>query len=156
MRRAVALAFFVLLAAPPEGWAKPKGCFTTVEESAEGIVRYGVRLREGARACDGDPWNAGTAPLWDQIDKQFGTRFAQQTKIRHDAFVREFEGDAENKLEYWNGRIVFYYRNYPTSPVYCATIKKDMQTMQAKGWNSFVKSAALGRDEVQMDYKVCQ
>ncbi len=135
--------------------AKPRGCFTKSEQTAEEVVRYGLRLREGAMGCDGAPWEAHTQPLWEAVDKQFGPQFKQQTDARAKAFVREFENDAEHKLTQWNARIVFYYRNYPLSPVYCDSIKKEMMQMQAKGWNAFVKLAKLAREDIRMTYQPC-
>lgn len=134
--------------------AAPKGCFTPAEEKAEQIVRLGVRLREAARGCDGEPWNMHTQSLWDDIDRRFGSLFANQTRIRQGAFQREFSDDADNRLESWNGRIVFHYRNYPLSDVYCSNIKDMLGQMQKKGWGYLQRNAVKG-DEVKMDYRPC-
>jgi hypothetical protein len=74
-----ALAFSFALVPGPQALAKPRGCFTKSEQTAEEIVRYGLRLREGAMGCDGAPWEAHTQPLWEAVDKQFGPQFKQQT-----------------------------------------------------------------------------
>jgi hypothetical protein len=134
---------------------QPRGCFTRGEHTAEEMVRYGLRLREGARACNAAPWYAGTQSLWDQVDKKFGAQFAAQTKTRKAAFVREFTDDAENRLGQWNGRIVMMYRNYPLSPELCDEIKTSLEGMLSKGWNSFARQAVKSKDDVKMDYRVC-
>ena len=120
------------------------------------MVRYGLRLREGGNACNEDPWNAGTQPLWQAVDKQFGPQFRQQTDIRRRAFEREFGQDATDRLSAWDARIVFYYRHYPLSDVYCAGIKSALAEMRQKGWNSFVKRAAVAMDDVRMMYVSCE
>jgi hypothetical protein len=151
----VALLVLCLTSADALAQAKPRGCFTKAEESAEQLVRGGLRLREGALGCDGPPWEAGTRPLWEQIDRQFGSRFARQTQIRQRAFEREFAKDAENRLQVWDGRIVFHYRHYPLSATYCANLKDMMEKMLRVGWAVFARQAATARDEVKMDYKPC-
>ncbi|PKU22882.1 hypothetical protein [Telmatospirillum siberiense] len=133
----------------------PRGCFSAAEEKAEQIVRLGLRLREGARGCDGQPWNMHTQSLWDDIDQRFGARFAAQTNARKTAFQREFSDDADNRLEAWNGRIVFYFRNYPLSEVYCSGIKDMLEQVQKKGWAIVMRNATKGADEVRMDYRLC-
>lgn len=136
--------------------AKPKICFTKAEESAEQLVRGGLRLREGANGCDERPWSAGTAPLWKQVDEKFGPKFKQQTDIRRTAFVREFSKDVENHIQAWDGRTVLYYRNYPLSIVYCEQVKKSLNDMLGRsGWGGFQKSARLYRIPVEDDYKPC-
>ena len=159
MRRPVALLAILTIgaAAVPvsDSIAKPRGCFSKAEQTAEEVVRYGLRLRESGRACDGAPWEAGTAPLWEAVDKQFGPQFKQQTDIRAKAFQREFENDAENKLTQWNARIVFYYRHYPLSPVYCDGIKADLEAIPKKGWANFVKRSVIAHDDIRMTYKPC-
>jgi len=157
MRRFAALvAVLALSLAPlPAAEAKPRGCFTKQEQTAEEVVRYGLRLREGGRGCDEAPWNAGTQPLWDAVDKQFGDQFKQQTETRRKAFEREFEKDAENNLNRWNARIVFYYRNYPLSPVYCDLLKTQLVNVVKKPWGAFVKQSAIARDDVRMTYQPC-
>jgi hypothetical protein len=136
--------------------AQGRGCFTKAEEAAEQIVREGLRLREGARACDGAPWHMHTLPLWDDVDQRFGPRFAAQTRLRRIAFQREFTGDADNRLEAWNGRIVFHFRHYPLSGVYCAGIKDMLEQTQKKGWGVLQRRALKAADEVKMDYRICQ
>lgn len=156
MRAAAAALALLALAVPgQDAFAKPRGCFTKAEQNAELLVRAGLRLREGGVACDREPWNAGTRPLWDAVDKQFGPQFKQQSDIRRAAFEREFENDAEHKLTMWNSRIVFYFRNYPLSAVYCDSIKKTLQEMPTKGWQSFVKQARYATDEIRMTYEPC-
>lgn len=150
-----ALLAMLCAIAPEQSLAKPRGCFTKAEQAAEWQVRHGLRLREGGIACDGSPWDAGTKPLWESVDKQFGPQFKQQTDIRAAAFQREFEGDAENKLTRWNGRIVFYFRNYPLSATYCSSIKTMLSDMLAKGWRVFTRQAYYARDEIRMTYKPC-
>jgi hypothetical protein len=159
MRRPVALvavlAFSAALAPISDLLAKPRGCFTKAEQTAEEVVRYGLKLREGANGCDGAPWDVPTLPLWEALDKQFGAQFKQQTDLRAKAFQREFENDAENKLSQWNARIVFYYRHYPLSPVYCGGIKSDLEAIPKKSWNAFVKRAVIARDDIRMTYQPC-
>lgn len=140
-----------ILAAGP----KPKICFTPAEENAEQLVRGGLRLREGAAACDGRPYNMQTQALWDQIDQRFGPRFKQQTDIRGKAFAREFTNDAENREKMWDGRTVLHFRNYPLSAAYCTEIKNSLQAMLKSGWGAFVKQAQRAKDEVEMDYRPC-
>ncbi len=139
----------------PQALAKPRGCFTKAEQGAEEMVRFGLRLREGARGCDADPYDEATQPMWEQIDKDLGPQMKQQTDIRRAAFVREFENDAENKLSVWDARIVFFYRNYPLSQVYCDNIKKLLTDTQKTGWNGFRKRAIIARDEIRMTYTPC-
>jgi hypothetical protein len=135
--------------------AQATGCFTRSEQGAERIVRQGLRLREGARGCEGSPWNMGTQALWDSVEGQFGSRFAAQTRIRERAFQREFADDADNRLQVWNARIVFHYRYYPLSETYCASIKKTLEDMQKGGWSVLTRQAGKATDEVRMDYKPC-
>lgn len=144
-----------LLPAVVQAQTGQRGCFTAAEEKAEQVVRMGLRLREGARGCDGQPWNTHTQALWDDIDQRFGSRFAAQTNVRKNAFVREFSDDADNRLEAWNGRTVFYFRNYPLSEVYCAGIKDMLEQVQKKGWGVIQRNAAKGADAVKMDYRLC-
>ena len=159
MKAAIALLTALSLAAgsveAAGGGGKPKICFTAAEENAEQLVRGGLRLREGAAACDGRPYEMHTQPLWDRIDQKFGPKFKQQTDIRRGAFVREFSKDVENNERAWDGRTVLYFRNYPLSPVYCAQIKKNLEDMLKTGWNGFAKTARLYRIPVQDDYKSC-
>jgi hypothetical protein len=159
MRRSVSLlailAFAAATAPISESDAKPRGCFTKAEQTAEEVVRYGLRLRESGRACDEPPWEAGTAPLWEAVDKQFGSQFKQQTDTREKAFVREFENDAVNKLTQWNSRIVFYYRHYPLSAVYCGGIKATLVDIPKKPWSKLVKQAVIARDDIRMTYQPC-
>jgi hypothetical protein len=158
LRRArFALAVLAALAfsLPVEAFAKPRGCFTPAEQAAEWQVRHGLRLREGGIGCDGAPWYAGTKPLWESVDKQFGPQFKRETDIRAAAFQREFENDAEHKLSQWNARIVFYFRHYTLSPTYCGGIKTMLQDMLDKGWRLFTKQAYYARDEIRMTYEPC-
>ncbi|MTJ80885.1 MAG: hypothetical protein F8N37_07705 [Telmatospirillum sp.] len=152
-------AFFLaaLMALPADAMAQAaaKGCFTPAEITAEQIVRVGLRLREGARACGEKPWNAGTQGLWDQLDQRFGRQFAAQTAVRQKAFQREFSDDADNRLEMWNGRIVMYYRHYPVSEVYCGEIKSQMEKVMKSGWSAVTKAAKASGDAVRMDYRPC-
>ena len=152
---ASAAAIALLLAPCADAIAKPRGCFTKAEQRAEEVVRHGLRLREGGEGCDGPPWEAGTKPLWEAVNTQFGPQFAQQTDIRNKAFLREFANDAEHKLNQWNARIVFYFRNYPLSPVYCASIKKMLTEAPQKGWRDIVKQAHYAADEIRMTYEPC-
>ena len=135
--------------------AKPKVCFTKAEESAEQIVRGGLRLREGAAGCDDRPWDMHTQPLWEKVDKQFGPRFKQQTDIRRKAFQREFAKDVESEERAWDGRTVLYFRNYPLSVPYCAEVKKNLDDLLKKGWPNFVASTRLYRIPVKDNYKMC-
>jgi hypothetical protein len=135
--------------------AKEKMCFTPVEQTAEQLVRGGLRLREGALGCDGPPWELHTKPLWEQVDKKLGYQFRQQTDIRRGAFTREFSQDAENREKMWDGRTVLFYRNYPLSKLYCGEIKTQLETILKSGWTAFAKQATRAKDEVEMDYRVC-
>jgi len=158
MKAAIALLTVLSLAASSveaAGGPKPKICFTPAEENAEQLVRGGLRLREGANACDGRPYEMHTQPLWDQVDQKFGPKFKQQTDIRRGAFVREFSKDAENNEKAWDGRTVLYFRNYPLSQVYCVQIKKNLEDFLKSGWGGFVKTARLYRIPVEDDYKPC-
>lgn len=145
----------MLLLWPELAWSKPRGCFTKAEQNAEQMVRHGLHLREGANGCDGQPWNTGTEPIWQQINTQLGAQFAQQTQIRAAAFDREFEKDADNKLSVWNGRIVMYFRNYPLSAVYCGELKKQLDAVQKGGWGVFARQAGKAVDVIRMDYRLC-
>lgn len=156
MRWPVILLLFVsLMPVPASAQAAQRGCFTKAEESAEQIVREGLRLREGARGCDAPPWSMHTQALWDDVDQRFGPRFAAQTRVRRNAFQREFSDDADNRLEMWNARIVYHFRNYPLSEVYCAGITDMLQQVQKKGWGALLRNASKGADEVKMDYRLC-
>jgi hypothetical protein len=156
-RLAVCLILFSLIPRPAPGQTQPQptGCFTKAEQAAERIVRQGLRLREGARKCAAPPWNMGTQSQWDAIDRQFGPRFAAQTRIRQNAFQREFSDDAENRLEAWNGRIVFHFRYYPVSETYCTGIQQMMADMQKRGWTVLTRQADKAAEEVRMDYRLC-
>ena len=134
---------------------KPKICFTKAEESAEMLVRGGLRLREGAAGCDKPPYEMHTQPLWDQVEQKYGSQFKRQTDVRRGAFVREFAKDAENQVQAWDGRTVLYYRYYPLSGVYCVQIKKDLEGFLKTGWPAFAKKATLYRIPVEDDYKPC-
>jgi hypothetical protein len=151
----LSLLLIVSLASALPAEAKPKGCFSKAEETAEQVVRQGLRLREGARGCDGDPWNQRTQAAWDDIDKRLGSQFAAQTKTRKAAFQREFDKDAENHLSEWDARIVTHYRQMPLSPIYCRDVKKLLTEVQKKGWSALLKQAAKGSDQVKMVYKSC-
>jgi hypothetical protein len=135
--------------------AKPRGCFTTAEQTAEQIVREGLRLREGARGCDGRPWRMGTASLWQDVDNQLGPRFLAQTNIRRKAFTREFKDDANNRLELWDGRIVMHFRHYPLSEIYCSEIKDVLGEAKTRGWAAIRAHASKSKEEVKMDYRPC-
>jgi hypothetical protein len=132
-----------------------KECFAKPEQQAEQIIREGIRLREGASGCDQPPFFMETWPLWQQIDRQFGARFAQQTAVRQRALKREFPDDPDNDETAWNGRVVMYFRHYPLSTVYCQAIKQQLQSVQKKGWAAIAKLAKAGTDEVEMDYRPC-
>lgn len=157
MMRLIFTVFLSLLTLVEPVWAatKPRGCFTAPEISAERLVRQGLRLREGANACNGNPWNYKTLPLWTDIDTRFGWRFAQQTKIRKGAFIREFDKDAENRITQWDGRTVMFYRTYPLSDEYCAGVKKQLLDMQKSGWAVFVKAASVAPEEIKTIYNPC-
>lgn len=158
MRRALVAALVAVVLFPHWAFAqgKTRGCFSKAEEAAEQIVREGLRLREGARGCDGSPWNKGTLALWDDVDRLFGPRFAAQTAIRRKAFEREFKDDADNRLERWNGRIVMHFRHYPLSDIYCGSIKTMLEQIRKRGWGVLQKQATKAQDEVTMDYRPCQ
>jgi hypothetical protein len=157
MKAALALFLCFALIGPGADAAgpKPKICFTPAEESAEQLVRGGLRLREGALGCDGPPWEFHTKPLWEQVDQLFGPRFKQQTDIRRRAFEREFAKDAENNEKMWDGRTVLYFRNYPLSIPYCTEIRNSLQAMLKSGWGAFANHARRARDEVEADYRPC-
>ncbi|MDR3435401.1 hypothetical protein [Telmatospirillum sp.] len=144
-----------LIPEPVLAQAAPRGCFSKAEENAEQIVRLGLRLREGATGCDGQPWNMHTQDLWDQVDQKLGARFAAQTQIRRGAFVREFSDDADNRLEMWNGRIVMYFRHHPLSEVYCSEVKTQLEQTLKSGWGVIARVAKTSVDEVRMDYRAC-
>jgi hypothetical protein len=156
MRVAAILSVLCLLPHHAFAQAQSKGCFSKAEEAAERLVRQGLRLREGARGCDGSPWNMQTQSMWVDIDRRFGPRFADQTRIRQAAFQREFADDADNRLAVWNGRIVFHFRYYPLSETYCAGIKDLMSQMQKRGWSALTAQANKATVEVKMDYRLCE
>lgn len=145
----------LLLVQPALAAGKPQGCFTQAEINAERLVRQGLRLREGAVGCDGNPWNYHTLSQWQDIDKRFGAQFAQQTKIRKGAFTREFDKDAENRITQWDGRIVMRYRGAPLSDVYCTGVKTQLTEMQKSGWAIFKKRATVAPDDVKFMFKPC-
>lgn len=150
------LLLSLLAAVPISAWAaKPKGCFSRPEISAERLVWQGLRLREGAKGCDGDPWNFQTQVMWEDIDKRFGPQFAAQTKIRRAAFIREFGKMADYQITQVDGRIVMHYRGYPLSVPYCTEIKSLLANMQKFGWPAFVKKANVAPDEVKFVYHSC-
>ena len=143
------------LALPAQAAGKPKGCFTKAEITAERLVRQGLEMREGAKGCDGDPWNYGTMSLWTDLDQRFGPQFAAQTKTRHAAFVREFDKDANNRISQWDGRIVMHFRSFPLGDVYCTEMKKLLTDMKKKGWAGFTKRASVAPDDVKFMFKSC-
>jgi hypothetical protein len=152
----VVLLIFWLLPQDAGAQAKSRGCFTKAEQTAEQIVRQGLRLREGARGCDGAPWNMGTQSLWEDLDARLGAQFAAQTNIRRRAFIREFGDDANYQMDLWNGRIVMHFRHFPLSAVYCAEIKDMLEQAQKRGWGVIRSGAAKARDAVKMDYRPCE
>ncbi|OIQ87044.1 hypothetical protein GALL_311040 [mine drainage metagenome] len=157
MRRSVGLLVLpVLVWTGTALAAKPRGCFSANEIAAERIVRQGVRLREGARGCDGSPWHYHTWALWQQVDQRFGPQFARQTQIRQSAFVREFSKDFENRPSQSTGRLVTHYRDYPLSDVYCQGVQKQLQQTLSRGWGAFVRQASVAPDVVEFIYKPCQ
>ncbi|HXP97276.1 MAG TPA: hypothetical protein VN809_11225 [Telmatospirillum sp.] len=157
MRRLFSLFLIAsLIPAPALAQTQERGCFTKAEQKAEQIVREGLRLREGAKGCDGPPWGLHTLSLWTSVDQRFGPQFAAQTRVRKSAFQREFSDDADNRLDMWNGRIVLHFRHYPLSEVYCAGIKDMLDNTLKKGWGVVARSAAKGVDEVKMDYRLCE
>ena len=149
------LVLSVLILDAGEALAAPRGCFTNAELSAEGIVRYGLRLREGARLCSEPPYAFEMMPLWESVDKQVGVRFASSKAKREGAFLREFGKDAHHRLEMWNARIVFRFRYHPVSEPFCRSVEQTMKDIQTRGWSVFAKQAALSRDEVRMDFRPC-
>lgn len=157
MKRHYAILALILCLLPDWAYAqaKSRGCFSKAEETAEQIVREGLRLREGARGCSEPPWSMPVKSLWDDVDRRFGPRFAQQTNIRRKAFQREFADDADNRLERWDGRIVMHFRHFPLSETYCEAIKTTLEDVQKRGWSVLQKQAAKGVDEVTMDYRPC-
>lgn len=158
MTHRIAILLLTLCLLPQSVWAQAKnrGCFTKAEMTAETIVREGLRLREGALGCDGPPWNMGTRPLWEEVDRVFGPRFAQQTHSRMRAFQREFQDDAVNRLQMWDARTVMHYRHYPVSQLYCEDIRDTLQDVRKSGWSIIPRQAAKGRDAVEMDYRPCK
>ncbi len=152
---ALGVAGLMILAPLQDAWAKPKKCFTKPEQTAEQVIRLGLRLREGALTCHDKPWNRDTKAAWEKMDQTFGQRFAQQTKIREQAFSREFPKDAKTILAQWDGRTVFFYRYHPLSDVYCNSIGKLLDDINKKGWGYLTQQAAKGGDEVKMDYRQC-
>jgi len=155
MRPLVPTLLLCLLAAPL-AQAAPSGCFTAKEMAAERLVRQGLYLREGAMACDGNPWNFKTLSLWQDIDAKQGVKFAAQTKLRTNAFKREYPKNWQFQMRIWDGRIVMHYRNYPLGPEYCGEVKKRLQEVAKGGWNSFNKQAVIAPDEVKFSLRVCQ
>lgn len=150
-----ALLGLAVLAPTGPARAKPKTCFTPAEIAAEQQVRHGLRLREGARICSEPPYDLKLLGLWQEIDTQFGPRFARQKTIREQAFRREFGQDTYNRLEMWDGRVVMHYRNNWASPEFCGDISKTLNDMKTKGWSVFSKRAAKAKPEVTVDFRPC-
>ena len=151
----VCLAVSILALDAGTAWAAPRGCFTNAELNAEGIVRYGLRLREGARLCSEPPYAFEMMPLWESVDRQVGQRFAGNKRQREAAFLREFGKNAYHRLEMWDARIVFRFRYHPVSEPFCRSVEQTMKDIQTRGWSVFAKQAALSRDEVRMDFRPC-
>lgn len=133
----------------------PKRCFTQKEMTAEQVVRYGLTLREGAAVCSKTPHDFKLYPLWLDIDQKLGPQFAINKGIREVAFRREFGPSALNRLEMWDGRIVFYYRYVPVTADLCKEMRDNLEAVQKGGWAQVTKRSALNRDNVQMTFKRC-
>ena len=153
--RAICLILAASILAAPSAWAKPKGCLGAREETAEQVVRHGVRLREGAQRCEALGFATGAAERWRALDAQLGEQFAAQVAVRAKAFDREFGELAEQELRNWDGRIVGYFRNRPLSQIYCGGIQTMLTEAGAKGWVGFKKQALRERGEVRMTYRIC-
>lgn len=151
MRALPAAALIVCLAT--QAVAAPRGCFTAPEHEAEQEIRHGIRLREGATECDA--WVPGLTEVWKKIDAANGNRFANQKSLRERAFAREFEKWSNTYREVWDGRIVMYFRNFPINEAHCRQLAKQLDEVLKKGYRAFKTQAALLRNEVRMDYRVC-
>lgn len=136
-------------------WAKPKGCFTQREATAEEVVRHGVRLREGSQRCNELGYSALTAERWQALDAVLGEQFAGEVGIRSRAFRREFGDTAETELRLWDGRIVSYFRYRPLSGIYCRALEQMMGDAEGMGWGRFKAQALRERGEIRMQYRVC-
>lgn len=156
VRRIFAAVLGLCLVTATAAEAKPKGCFTPAEADADLTVRVGVMLREMAARCDADPFNAGTAPLWTQVDAALGSRFARATQTRRQGFVREFPKEGANLMNYWDGRLVMHYRHAPLTRADCQDTAKMLKTVTKRGFNAFRSQADKAKNEVRMDYKTCQ
>ena len=143
----------VVLSAPGAEAAKPKHCVTDRELLAEQAVRHGIFLREAGTRCD--DYNPGTYKLWKDFDAQFGSKLLGQTNNRLKFFQREFPDDWKRLMNYFDGRQVTYFRNFPLTLAYCDMVEELLQNNQKGGWGSFVKQAKLAQDESRMDYKLC-
>ena len=141
-------------------WAqnKPRGCLTSNEHVAEREVRHGVRLREMSFRCDQQyPREKPIFPRWKEFSEKFAAQFVKQVDARRKAMAREFPGNFEEVMKYWDDRLVVFFRHYPLTEPYCQGISKLFDPLERSGWNAFVKQAAAARDEIMLwDYKLCR
>lgn len=154
--RCLALSLLCLALAAGPALAKPKGCFSGKEEVAEQVVRHGIRLREGAWRCEELGFAAQTMADWRVLDAQLAEQFAAQVAVRSKAFEREFEGQAQQQLRLWDGRIVGYFRHRPLTESYCRRLTDMLSEPRSRGWPNFKKQALAERSEVRIDYKICR
>lgn len=149
------LTVLLCLCLTPSAWAKPKGCFTKSEHLSERMIRHGIFLRETARNCQESPYSLSTQPMWEAVDKANGARFKAETERRRKAFSREFGEKAEGMLQVWDGRIVMHYRHLPLTVAQCEGGKKMLEDAQKRGWKALKTQAEKSRNEVFMDYRIC-
>lgn len=150
-RTALVAALLTLAATAAE--AKVKGCFSDAEHKAEWDIRQGLRMREAASRCA--TVVPGIDKKWEQVDQKLGSRFKSATDRRAKAFAREFP-DKPQVAEWWDGRIVTYFRNYPANKPWCEEMAKQMDEALGKGWTAVQSQSKLNKDEVRNDYKLCR
>lgn len=148
------VAAAVLLPAPG-AQAKPKGCFSKAEMTAEYNIRQGVRLRESANRCEQLGLSKGTAAIWREIEQAIAPQLAAENEKRRKAFDREFEGNAQIQMQLWNGRVVNFFRHRPLTEPYCRNLEASLQQLAQGGWGAFRRLAQTERGEIRVEIRAC-
>ena len=152
LRLLLALSLSASISLP--AFAKPRGCFTPTEHTAERLVRYGIYLREMAARCDAVPFSMGTQALWATLEERVGRQFKRHTDLRQRGFEREFEDRAQQILAAWDGRLVMQQRHMFLTRPQCEDAKKALEA-GSRSFSAIRKQAEKMRNEVYGDYKIC-
>ncbi len=148
------LVGMVLSAAAPAGAQVAKQCLTPGEVYTEQLVRYGVFLREASYACN--DMIPGSWKLWAGFNAAYGSRLAQETRMRALFFQRAFPKKWRTTLAIFDGRLVTYYRHISINKSYCEDVHKKLEAITNSGWGAFTSQSKIVVDQIHLDYKTCQ